>query len=605
MNVLSQQWRFLACATLVIASTVQAADTAAQTAPAAAYESGGDCVSLRQLEQQIRDAAGDSGRRAACEAALLRLLDDGSTFEAKRFACSGLAVIGSEASLPALDRLLKREETVGIACLALGGLRSAQAGERLRAALAETRGAARLQLVSALGTRAEAASVEPLVQLANDTDAALACAAVRALGAIDAREARTAVAALRRKDTPALAGAVGAASLRGAEQSFVCGDRTAAAAVCEELLAPAWPVNVRRGALTLLLRNDGDLGAQRIKAVLSEKPSDPALVAVAISRVPALRGEGVSKLFGEFLPRLPPGEQVLMVEALAAREDAAAQSAVRSQTSATDPAVRCAALTAIGEREGASAVDVLSRALTSPTPDERKVAQAALAALKGGEATDQAIIDALRARTGDDQLPLLAVLSMRGGRLPTAELLTQGCASDEARARAALQGLVRIAGGGDATALAVLQEALAGGDNRKQEIALRAMAAWRGLAAWDTLAKVYVHIGDEARRTLALRGLVRAASEADAAPDARLVERYRQLLSGARGADDRKLILSVLGGAAHPDALALALPLLDDPAVRPQAEEAVARLAKALATSHPEAAQAALLRLQRGKQESK
>ena len=601
MNVLDQRFGRLICGALLVASSARAADTAVQAAPAAAYESGGDIVPVRQLEQQIRDAAGDGVRRAACEAALLRLLEEGSTFEAKRFACSGLAVIGSDASLPALDQLLKREETAGIACLALGGLRSAQAGERLRAALAETRGAVRLQLVNALGTRAEAASVEPLVQLARDADVALACAAVRALGGIDANEARTAVAALRREGAPEWTEAVGAASLRGAEQSFACGDRASASAVCAALLAPAWPVNIRRGALSLLLRNDGDLGEQRVRTVLSAKPSDPALVAVAIGRVPALRGEGVSKLFGELLPGLPPGEQVLMVEALAARGDAAARSVLRAQTSAADGAVRCAALAAVGEIEGAAAVDMLVQALISaPTPDERKMAQTALAALKGGEAADRAVIDALRTRKGDDKLPLLAVLSMRGGRLSAAELLTQGCASDEALARAASQGLVRIAGSGDATALVALQEALAGDDTRKQEVALRALVAWRGLAAWDTLAKVYLNAGNEARRTLALRGLVRTASEADAAPDASLVDRYRQLLTGARGADDRRLILSVLSGATHPDALALALPLLDDPAVRPQAEEAVARLAKALATTHPAAARAALRRLQKG-----
>ena len=598
MNLFAQPFGLIIGGALLCASAALAADAAA---PAAAYESGLDVAPLRRLEQQIRDAASDSGRRAACEAELLSLLAPGSSFEAKRFACAGLSVVGTDASLPALEALLQAEDTAGIACLALGGLRTEQAGSLLRAALAAARGPARLPLVSALGARAEAASVGALAALARDADGAVAGAAVRALGAIDAAPAREAVEALRREASPALAAAVGAASLCGAEQRLAAGDRAAAAAVCEELLKPSWPAHVRRGALGLLLRSDGDQGARRARSVLSAAAPDPVLTAVAIARVPELRGEGVSKAFGELLPRLPAAEQVLLVEALAARGDADARAVLRAQVSSAATPVRCAALGAVGALDGAAAAGLLVKALASPTPDEQQAAQAALVGLGGGEAADSALIAAARQAEGKDKLALLAVLSQRGGRLGAAELLAVACAPDEAAARAAAQGLVRIAGAGDAAALPVLQQAAANGETRAQEAALRTLAAWRGLAAWDTLAGVYLKAGDEAQHALALRGLVRAASEANAEPGAGLAGRYLQLLSGARGADERKLILRVLGGGASPETLKLALSLLDDPAVCAEAAEAVARLAKALEASHPEAARAALQRLQNRK----
>jgi len=193
------------------------------------------------------------------------------------------------------------------------------------------------------------------------------------------------------------------------------------------------------------------------------------------------------------------------------------------------------------------------------------------------------------------------VLSRRGGRLCAAELLAAACGPDDAATRAAAQGLVRIAGDGDAAALPVLQQAVAHGGSQTQGAALRALAAWRGLAAWDTLAGVYLKTGDESLRALALRGLVRAAGEAHADPGAGRAERYRHLLAGARGAAERKLILSVLGGSACPETLALALTLLDDPEIRDEAEGTVRRMAKALETSHPEAARAALQRVEKGK----
>ena len=570
--------------------------------PAAAYESGADAGPLRQLEQQICDAARDPGLRAACEAALLRLLAPEASFEAKRFACSGLAVVGSEASLPALEALLKTEETAGIACLALGGLRTEKAGDLLRAALAGAGGPSRLQLVSALDPRAEAASVAPLAALARDADVTLACAAVRALGVIDAAPAREAVAALRKEVTPALAAAVGAASLCGAEQRFAAGDRTAGAAVCEELLKPAWPVNVRRGALGLLLRTDDDQGVWRVRRVLSETPRDPVLAAVAIARVPELRGLGVSQTFGALIPRLSPAEQVLMVEALSARGDEGARGVLRAQVSSADSAVRGAALGAVGALDGAAAVGVLTKALAgASSPEEAKAVQAALVGLGGGEDADRALIDASRQAAGHDKLPLLDVLSRRGGRLCAAELLATACGPEDAASRAAAQGLVRIAGAGDAAALPVLQQAVTHGGSQTQGAALRALAAWRGLAAWDTLAGVYLKTGDESQRALALRGLVRAAGEAHADPGTDRAERYRHLLAGARGAAERKLILSVLGGSACPETLALALTLLDDPEIRDEAEGTVRRMAKALETSHPEAARAALQRVEKGK----
>ena len=575
---------------------------AAADAPAAAWESGADIVPLCQLEQQVRGAAGDGGRRAACEAALLPLLAAGSTFEAKRFACEHLAVVGSEASLPALTALLRQEETAGVACLALGGMRTAKAGDALRAALAEAGGTVRRQLVETLAHRAEAASVGALATLTRDADVALAGAAVHALGAIDAPEAREAVLALRGACPPALAAAVGAASLRGAEHAFAAGDRVAASAVCEELLAPTWPAHIRRGALGLLLRTDADHGARRVREILSAAASDPLFAAVAIGHVAELPGEGVSKTFADLLPRLPPAGRVQMVEALAERGDPDARSALRAQAAAEDPAVRCAALAAIGGLEGASAVDVLVKALTSgPTPDERQAAQAALAGLGGGEATDRALIGALRGRSAEEKAVLLATLSMRGGRASAAELLAQACAPEAAVARAAAQGLVRVAGRGDGAAFEVLRAAVAGDDGRAQEAALRALAAWRGLDAWEVLAEVYAKAEDTSRRTLALRGLVRAAGEANEAFDAGQAARYRQLLASARNAGERKLILDVLGGATHPEALALAVTLLDDPESRPVAEEAVTRLAKALAATHAEASRAALERVKSGK----
>lgn len=72
---------------------------------------------------------------------------------------------------------------------------------------------------------------------------------------------------------------------------------------------------------------------------------------------------------------------------------------------------------------------------------------------------------------------------------------------------------------------------------------------------------------------------------------------YRALIAGARGAADLKLILGALGGYGQPEALALALPLLSNPEVRPEAIMAVRRIAEATKAQNPGLAEEALKRL--------
>lgn len=588
---------FAATALLLPARMAVAAELDTLTAGAAKYESGGSSEPLRQIEQRLRESAGDASRHAELEAALIRLLAPDATFEAKRFACVHLAVMGSEESLPALAALLKQQETVGIACLALAKLQSAKAGDSLRAALPEAKGSARLQIIGTLGRRAEVASVTLLSGLARDTDPVVASAAIRALGSVNAAAARDAVAALRREANPAVAAVVAEASLCGAEQLVASGDKAAAASICEGLLQPAFPEHIRRGALGLLLRTDADRGLQRILKMLGAVPVDSVLAAVAIARVPELREEGVSKRFGDVLPRLLPSEQVLLLEALACRADADARAAIRAQVGATDPGVRHAALVAVGNLEDASAVSLLAKVLAAAsTPEESKDVQLALGGLRGNDATDQAIAEALRQAAAKDKPQLMAVLSRRSGRVAAAALLEQSGDADGRVARSAAQALVRIADSGDSAALAALQAAVSGNDVRAREVALRTLTAWRGAAAWDTLLGIYLKPENAAQHVLALRGLVRIAGEGNAHPDAALLGRYRQLLSGACGDEDRKLILNVLAGVGHPDALTLALPLLEVAGVRAEAAQAAERIANAIKATHPEISRDALRR---------
>lgn len=246
--------RFLLSCTLISWSAMAAepaappADLARSVAEVAGYESGASLEPLRQIEILVGQSVGKSGLRSELETALAKLITGNATHEAKRFACQQLAIVGSDRSLSAVAELLKHNETVGLACLALGTRPSTKASALLRKSLSSLRGVARAQVIDTLGDRRDIASVILLTHLARDPDLTTAEAAITALGKIADRPARNAITGLRKQANPALARAVLDASLRVAEKLAAAGDRKAVAALYDELSQPAQPSFVRRAA---------------------------------------------------------------------------------------------------------------------------------------------------------------------------------------------------------------------------------------------------------------------------------------------------------------------------------------------------------------------
>ena len=186
----------------------------------------------------------------------MRLLAPSSTFEARRFACKQLGIIGSSRALPALGSLLKSEETVGIACLALTTYPPGKADKLLRAALPAARGTACIQIINTLGDRRDAKAVGLLAQAAANADLAVASAAVAALGKVGNRAAWKAIASFSKAPSPALQTTLTEATVRCADALAGSGDHKTATPIYEGLLAPSQPAYIRRAAFEALLRLD-------------------------------------------------------------------------------------------------------------------------------------------------------------------------------------------------------------------------------------------------------------------------------------------------------------------------------------------------------------
>ncbi len=443
-------------ATLVLlavgSAPIRAASESAQLDALMHYESGADATPLRQYEQRVAQSVNDAALRASVEADLLRVLAGDSTFEAKRFACLNLAVIGTEASVPGLAALLKQEETVGIACAALAQNPSSQASIELRQALGSTTGRAQAQVAHALGVRKDTKAVAQLNRLATGTDLDAAEAAVIALGKIGTPGAQKTLAALRQECPEPLSRAVVEASLSLAEDLAARGRPRIAAGIYSELLVPTRPADIRRGAFGGLVRLDRDGGEKRMLQVLVG--NDAVLKPVAIAAVPGLKSPGASKVFAAVLPKLEPGNQFLLVQALAARGDADARDAIVEQLTMRYELVRHGLMAALGSIGDASTVPVLAQAtLTAKDASELKAIELALASLKGGEAVDQALAAQLRNRMAGPKAPILAAMVHRASPASVPLFLAETASSDPTMVHLAFQGLNRAASAGDLPAV--------------------------------------------------------------------------------------------------------------------------------------------------------
>lgn len=655
--------RLLASALLAaaLAASATAANLDQLVTAVAQHESGQNAESMRQLEQLVRDSASDRKQRAEVESALGKLLAPGATFEARRFACQQLAIIGSDASVPALAKLLQENETTGIACLAFGNRPSAKADRALRSALSTARDSGRAQIIAALGNRRDVKAISLLTKAARDNDPIVAEAALQALGKIGTRAAHKAVAGLPSTLSPKLALCAAESHLQIAEQLAASGDREIAAQICVNYIALAQPAAIRRGAYTALAHLEKDGGEARALATL--RSNDEILRPVTIGLVRSFPSANASSTFARELPGLPAHEQIWLIESLATRGDSPARAALLVSLGSAHAAVRNAAAGALSRVGDFTSVHGLASAIAAADADETRTLVAALGAFPRRADIDRAILGEIKAARSETRAQLISALASRPSPEVNEALLAETENPEPTVARAAYRVLARTTTGellpklvaryaairsaalrsevagfveqalaaaepastrsaavlpalkaapdtekrcalvallpacGDESSLAVVKENCANSESQVRNAAIQALADWPTMAAWTSLAEIWSKADNDTPRSLALRGLVRLADEANAKVDAALIAHYRELLAGARTGEERKLILGALGGAAHPEALTLALPLLDHAAVRAEAEAAVKKIAKAIDKQHPEAAKAALEKL--------
>ncbi|MHC1766611.1 MAG: HEAT repeat domain-containing protein [Verrucomicrobiia bacterium] len=368
-----------------------------------------------------------------------------------------------------------------------------------------------------------------------------------------------------------------------------------------------------------------------------------------------LRGEAATGQLSALAPTLDAEGQAALIEALGDRGDVLGRGALLSAVTNQDARVRVAALKALGQLGTTADLQLLTERAALGTSAEKETAGRSLIQLRGTDVT-RAMVRLLRETKPELKIELLRVLAARKASVETSPVLLElaksdshavrlaafraaevlatadqagalvecmcGAATDserraaegavialsrrakhsvldvllrhwpEATSAARVSLLQCLAATPGSEALAKVVESVKGGPGQLQDEAVAVLASWEDPAAAAPLLELARETSNPSHHAAALRGVVRLASgdERRRGNAALLTETWKL----TNTADEQRVVLGALGGAADPKALQVAIAALDQAAVRDEAAIAAVLVAERLARSHPEECAAAM-----------
>ena len=599
---------------------------------------------------------GQKGQKGQEEQKLIAVLRSDAPVFNKARACQRLAVIGGKDAVAALAGLLGDKALGDYARFALEPIQDAGVDDAFRAALGKLDGRPLAGVVNSIGVRRDAKAVGALQKLVAEPGKGAAAEALAALGRIATDEAVATVRGALTAPAAPLRVAAADACLVAAERLSAGGKRAEAGKLYDAVRTANVPQHLRTSATYHAILSRGPSGLPLLLAQLSGK--EPGNVRVALRAARELPGAKVSEALAAALPAMRPGLQVLVIQVLADRPRGGGRKGIAALAGSGSPAVRLAALKALGRIGDDSAVAVLLRSAAAGG-EESAVACKGLRMLRS-DGADAGILAGMKAAKGELRVELIDVLADRRCTAATPALLAEAASADGKVASAAFKALGALASGKDLPAMVKLlgavkgdaagsraetaivlvaaktadparrgeavlaalasarqraplirvlgriggpkayeavEKALGDGDAGVKDAAVRALASWPDGQAEGALLKLARVADDKTHRVLALRGYVRLLGLATSRKPRATAAKYAEVLTVARDTDSRKLVLAGLADVGHADALKLAMDQLGDSAVAAEAALAAVKIARAIVSTDRKAARAAMVKL--------
>ncbi len=351
-------------------------------------------------------------------------------------------------------------------------------------------------------------------------------------------------------------------------------------------------------ALVEALQQRGDPAASAALLDLARN-ADPAVRVAVIAALGPLGDAKAVPLLAEAAASTNEAEQKAARESLLQVRRGGATEALLAQLASTKPEVQVELVRALAGRAEKSTVPKLLEVAKSGADSARKASFRALGQL--ADASHAAPLVALvldakseTART-EAQEALSAVCQRFQGKDARLDLgpILKGLSAGSVEARAALLAVTPVLV--DARIRAALRSAVKDSNPAIREAAIRALADTRDPKLMPDLLAVAREVTEVNVRTVALRGYVRLATEEENALSAgQRVNALKQALALATRPEEKQLVLSGLAGVPDPEALQVAVGLLEERAIQAEAAQAVTQIAGAIMGAHSDAATAAL-----------
>lgn len=574
------------------------------------------------------------------EAEQLAILRSDAPAAQKAVACKKLAIDGSKAAVPDLEKLLPDPQLSSWARIALETIPGPEADAALRKAAESLDGRLLIGMLNSIGVRRDAGAVELLAKRLTNADADVASAAAVALGRIGNAEATKTLRAQLATAPAKVRSAVAEGCVLCAEQLVAAGKSTEAAELYEAVrtakdLPKQRVIEATRGVI-LARKQDG------LPLLLEQlRSADKHFFQLALGTAREFPGSELDKALAGELAKLSPDRAALVVTAMADRPQTVVLASVLQAAGPGPKPVRLAAIAALarigddtclttlldaaddsdgtlataakaaladlpGKKVDAQIAELLAKAqgkrfslliglvgqrridavttlVKSLDHADKSVRDAALTAL--GETVDLPRLNVLIARVvspkaTDDATIAQNALKAACVRMPDRD----ACATELAAAlnrspEATKELLVDILGEvGGAKALQTLGAAAKGSDATLQDAGSRVLGKWNSVDAAPVLLDLAKNGPTPQYRTRGLRGYIGLVRKF-AMPDEQRAAMCQSALDLARQPAEQKLVLDVLKLYPSKDTLAVAIKTMQVPAVKDDASQAVLLIA--------------------------
>ena len=575
------------------------------------------------------------------EQQLLSLLQSDAPAGEKAVACKNLAIYGSEAAVPELEKLLPNPQLSSWARIALEAIPSEACDEALRKTAESLEGRLLVGVINSIGVRRDAKAVDILSARLKDSDLEVASAAAVALGNIGDASATQSLRDALASATSELRSAVAEGCVLCAERLHNEGDSAAAAEVYDQVRLADVPtqrvIEATRGAILARAQEGIPLLLETFRS------PDKKLFQLALGTVREFPGSEVDKAMAAELVDTSPDRAALLVQALADRPDTVDVSVVLKAAQSGDKQVRLSAIDALQRVGDGSCLSALLDMASDSDSDLAASAQQTLAVLPGkdidrsigarlskadgeqyrnllrlvGQRRINVVDDVQKALQSSDRdvrhaalVALGETVSLKQMSVLVSQVVRPSHAEDAAVAERALKAasvrmpdretcateltaalgrapssaksvfLEILADVGGTKALATLASAAKSSDAQLQDAGSRLLGTWNSVAAAPVLLDLANTGPAEKYRVRALRGYLGLARKF-AMPDAQRAEMCQNAFEATRRSSEHKLALDVLKLHPSVEGLRLAVNAMKTkPALKAEATAAVMAIAQ-------------------------